>query len=80
MPNDRTTSFSTALGALPPRARTGRRIARRDSCDGASGARTRDLGVANAALSQLSYGPRGSPDCRLGKRNPVNALVRDWPG
>ena len=28
-------------------------------CDGASRARTGDLGVANAALFQLSYGPAG---------------------
>ena len=36
-----------------------RRLCQPDSSrgDGASGARTRDLGDANAALSQLSYGP-----------------------
>src|SRR5215204_241451 len=42
---------------------TGSRLARtrRSSADyGASGTRTRALGVANAALSQLSYGPVGS--------------------
>ena len=49
-----------SLGERLPRSRD------HSSFDGASRTRTGDLRVANAALSQLSYGPVGA-DCRSGR-------------